>query len=68
MMFNKGDTYYFHMSGGQIIEVNNVAELTMTRDNTTGEYQSCSIKWAEGSKPKFFSLSIPNIIAVTSEK
>jgi len=54
---NRGKTYVFHLRGGQSIRVPNVVELTMKSD----------IKWADGRQPEFFSLSLPDISAVTVE-
>lgn len=63
---NRGRTYIFHMSGGQSIRVPHVTELTMKGDHV-GKFVGYNIKWADGRKPEFFSLSLPDIIAVTVE-
>jgi len=63
---NRGKTYVFHMHGGQSIRVPNVVELTMKSDNA-GTFVGYQIKWADGRKPEFFSLSLPDISAVTVE-
>ena len=63
---NRGKTYVFHMRGGQSIRVPNIVELTMKSDNA-GTFVGYQIKWADGRQPEFFSLSLPDISAVTVE-
>lgn len=54
------------MRGGQSIRVPNIVELTMKSDNA-GTFVGYQIKWADGRQPEFFSLSLPDISAVTVE-
>lgn len=62
----KGSTYIFHMRGGHSIRATHVKELEM-RSSNDGHFAAYSIKWVEGRQPEFFSLSIPDIVAVTAE-
>jgi hypothetical protein len=58
--------YIFHMSNGSQISVKHVKELTMGR-SPTGNFSSYSIIWVTGKTPEFFSLSILDIVAVTTQ-
>jgi len=59
-------TVTFHMRGGHTIVTTGVKEITMRRDNASGAYAGYEITWEEGRKPLLFSLSIPDIVAVTA--
>lgn len=61
----RGATYKFLMSGGHTVYAYHVASLS-TRSNDDGSFRSYEIHWVEGHKPKFFSLSIPDIVAVVA--
>lgn len=62
-MTNNGKTYLFYMRGGHCIGAYNVKCLTMHSDNE-GSFCGYKIEWVEGKKPEFFSLSLPDIVAV----
>lgn len=68
MMKEKFDVYFF-MKGGHIIKAPDVTDVTMKRDNTTGAYIGYDLTWANPKNaPKMFTLSIPDIVAVSTVK
>ena len=59
----------FYMTGGHVIVIDGVANVTMHRDNTTGKYTGYNISYLNtyDRHDRFISLSIPDIIAVVEE-
>lgn len=67
-MFTKMRFATFYMRGGHTITVGNVESVELTRDATTGGYAGYTIKWEDPTiAPELFSLSIPDIVAVSVE-
>lgn len=60
-------TVKFYMRGGHVVTATRVKEISMTRDKTTGSYCGYHIVWEDDGIPTFFSLSIPDIVAVVAE-
>lgn len=56
----------FYMKGGHVIYADQVKHISMAHDTTTGAYCGYDIAWEDEGGPKFFSLSIPDIVAVVS--
>lgn len=66
-MMDKFDVY-FYMKGGHVVRAPDVAKLEM-KSGPEGDYVGYAISWANPEKkPKFFSLSIPDIVAVSTAK
>ena len=59
----------FYMTGGHVIVIDGVANITMNRDNTTGKYTGYKISYLNTyDRPnRYISLSIPDIIAIVEE-
>lgn len=57
----------FYMSGGHVIMVKGIKEVTMTRDSATGRYTGYEVTYEANAKKKFLTLSIPDIVAVAEE-
>lgn len=59
----------FYMRGGHTIVVENVKDVTMQREATSGGFAGYNIKWKNKAlQPPMLSLSIPDIVAVSVEK
>lgn len=58
----------FYMKGGHTITAGPVVKVEMTRHMVEGNYTGYSIQWEDGKEPPFFTLSIPDIIAVTARE
>jgi hypothetical protein len=65
-LFTKPVVYVFHMRSGQSIKVRNIKHV-VTTDNPNGSFASYEIQWVPGKSPIFFSLSLPDLIAITTE-
>lgn len=61
-----GHTFHVFLRSGQVVELNNVTEFTLQRDNTTGQYSGYDIRFATGCVPRHCSFSVPDIVAVVS--
>ena len=57
----------FYMKGGHVITAKNVKNISSTRHPTTGDYSGYSVDWSPGLAPNYFSLSIPDIVAIVSD-
>lgn len=57
----------FYMRGGHVVTATKVKEISITRDKTTGAYCGYHIVWEDDGIPAFFTLSIPDIVAVVAE-
>lgn len=57
----------FYMRGGHVVTATKVKEISVTRDKTTGSYCGYHIVWEDDGIPTFFTLSIPDIVAVVAE-
>lgn len=57
----------FYMMGGHKVTTDHVKKITMGRNFETGKYNSYSIEWAMSANNDLFSLSVPDVVAVTSE-
>lgn len=59
-------TVTFYMRGAHAVEVFGVKDLEMTK-RADGAYSGYSLTWMTGHAPAFFSLSLNDIVAVTSK-
>lgn len=57
----------FYMTHGHKLTTDHVKKITMGRNFETGKYDSYAIEWASGANNDLFSMSVSDIVAVTSE-
>jgi len=57
----------FYMTNGHVVIAEHVTKVIMTRDSTTGKYSSYNIEFEPGRVPDLFTLSVSDIIAVTTK-
>jgi hypothetical protein len=57
----------FYMTSGHVVVAKHVIKVVMSRDAQTGKYSSYNIEFEPGRIPDLFTLSVSDIIAVTTE-
>lgn len=57
----------FYMAHGHKVVAENVKKIGLDRNFQTGRYDSYAIEWAPEADDNLFSLSVRDIVAVTSE-
>ena len=67
-LFKPQYTASFYLKSGEIIEVPNVLECTVTTSTETGEITSWKIEYSPyGTKPNLLCIPIPSIEAIVVE-
>lgn len=60
-------TLKFYMKGGHVIVAKHVKAFSASSHNATGQFVGYKLEWEDGKKPEFFSLSLPDIVAITGD-
>lgn len=60
-------TLKFYMKGGHVIVAKRVKAFAASSDVSTGDSDGYKIEWEDGRKPRVFSLSSPDIVAITGD-
>ena len=63
-------TYNFYMKSGNVIKLNNVASITITKNSVLGEgwLRSYEIKYTKDAKPQFWSIDLEQVEGITTDE